>query len=124
MCTFFLSICFQYYLNYGSVQITTFSSLVTRSDMRSISQALQLDKEKILLLSLHQFDTEASFCNKLRYNLSTKRLLPSLMFSPPADSPLHSRSFLQNADHSLHILLIQMDLEESHCSDELIASAK
>lgn len=35
-----------------------------------------------------------------------------------------ARSFLQNAVRTLHILFIQMDLEESHCSDELIASAK
>uniref|UniRef100_A0A3Q1AXV9 RING-type E3 ubiquitin transferase n=1 Tax=Amphiprion ocellaris TaxID=80972 RepID=A0A3Q1AXV9_AMPOC len=34
------------------------------------------------------------------------------------------QGFLQNAGPSLHIMLIQMDLEESHCSDELIASAK
>lgn len=34
------------------------------------------------------------------------------------------RGFLQDAVNSLHILFIQMDLEESQCSDELIASAK
>ncbi|XP_040922673.1 E3 ubiquitin-protein ligase rnf213-beta isoform X2 [Toxotes jaculatrix] len=81
------------------VEITTFSSLLTRSDVKVVANALGLRSDRILLLSLHQFDTEVSFCNKMR-------------------------GFLQNADHSLHILLIQMDLEESHCSDELIASAK
>lgn len=34
------------------------------------------------------------------------------------------RSFLHHAGRSLHLLFIQMDLEESQCSDELIASAK
>ncbi|XP_076616648.1 E3 ubiquitin-protein ligase rnf213-beta isoform X2 [Chaetodon auriga] len=81
------------------LEITTFSSLLTRSDVRVVAHALGLHTDRILLLSLHQFDTEVSFCNKIR-------------------------GFLLDAGHSLHILLIQMDLEESHCSDELIASAK
>ncbi|XP_026207099.1 E3 ubiquitin-protein ligase rnf213-beta isoform X2 [Anabas testudineus] len=81
------------------LEITTFSSLLTRSDVRVVAHALGLHTDRILLLSLHQFDTEVSFYNKIR-------------------------GFLQDAGHSLHILLIQMDLEESHCSDELIASAK
>ncbi|KAK9530838.1 hypothetical protein VZT92_012317 [Zoarces viviparus] len=81
------------------LEITTFSSLLTRSDVRVVAPALGLHTERILLLSLHQFDTEVSFCNKIR-------------------------GFLQDAGPSLRILLIQMDLEESHCSDELIASAK
>lgn len=59
-------LCLQFCLLSDSVQMTTFSSLVTRSDIRLMAQALQLDTEKILLLSLHQFDTEASFCNKIR----------------------------------------------------------
>uniref|UniRef100_A0A3P8SYM7 RING-type E3 ubiquitin transferase n=1 Tax=Amphiprion percula TaxID=161767 RepID=A0A3P8SYM7_AMPPE len=80
------------------LEITTFSSLLTRSDVRVVAHALELHTDRILLLSLHQFDTEVSFCNKIR-------------------------GFLQNAGPSLHIMLIQMDLEESHCSDELIASA-
>ncbi|KAM3592519.1 uncharacterized protein V6R79_020598 [Siganus canaliculatus] len=81
------------------LEITTFSSLLTRSDIRVVAQALSLDTGRILLLSLHQFDTEVSFCNKIR-------------------------GFLQDAGNSLHILFIQMDLEESHCSEELVASAK
>ncbi|XP_054454921.1 E3 ubiquitin-protein ligase rnf213-beta [Anoplopoma fimbria] len=81
------------------LEITTFSSLLTKSDIRVVAPALGLHTEKILLLSLHQFDTEVSFCNMIR-------------------------GFLQDADPSLRILLIQMDLEESNCSDELIASAK
>ncbi|XP_041671343.1 E3 ubiquitin-protein ligase rnf213-beta isoform X2 [Cheilinus undulatus] len=81
------------------LEITTFSSLLTRSDVRRLAHDLGLHPSKILLLSLHQFDTEVSFCNKIR-------------------------GFLQNAEHSLHILFVQMDLEESLCSDELIASAK
>ncbi|XP_056285146.1 E3 ubiquitin-protein ligase rnf213-beta isoform X2 [Pseudoliparis swirei] len=81
------------------LEITTFSSLLTRSDVRVVAPALGLQAESLLLLSLHQFDTEVSFCNKIR-------------------------GFLGDAGPSLHILLIQMDPEESHCSDELIASAK
>ncbi|XP_051795751.1 E3 ubiquitin-protein ligase rnf213-beta [Acanthochromis polyacanthus] len=81
------------------LEITTFSSLLTRSDVRVVAHALGLHTDRILLLSLHQFDTEVSFCNKIR-------------------------GFLHDAGQSLHIMLIQMDLEESHCSDELIASAK
>uniref|UniRef100_A0A3B4YE64 RING-type E3 ubiquitin transferase n=1 Tax=Seriola lalandi dorsalis TaxID=1841481 RepID=A0A3B4YE64_SERLL len=79
------------------LEITTFSSLLTRSDVKVVAHALGLHSDSILLLSLHQFDTEVSFCSTI--------------------------GFLQEAGHSLHILLIQMDLEESHCSDELIASA-
>ncbi|XP_028287710.1 E3 ubiquitin-protein ligase rnf213-beta isoform X2 [Parambassis ranga] len=81
------------------LEITTFSSLLTRSDVKVVAHAVGLHTDRFLLLSLHQFDTEVSFCNKIR-------------------------GFLQEAGQSLHILLIQMDLEESHCSDELIASAK
>ncbi|XP_037836891.1 E3 ubiquitin-protein ligase rnf213-beta isoform X2 [Kryptolebias marmoratus] len=81
------------------LEVTTFSSLLTRSDVRVLAHALGLHTDRILLLSLHQFDTEVSFCNK-------------------------TRTFLQNVGHSLHILFIQMDLEECQSCDELIASAK
>ncbi|RVE59876.1 hypothetical protein OJAV_G00193340 [Oryzias javanicus] len=81
------------------LEVTTFSSLLTRSDVRVMAHALGLHTDRFMLLSLHQFDTEVSFCNKIR-------------------------SFLHDAGPSLHLLLIQMDLEESQCSDELIASAK
>ncbi|XP_020567705.1 E3 ubiquitin-protein ligase rnf213-beta isoform X2 [Oryzias latipes] len=81
------------------LEITTFSSLLTRSDVRVMARALGLHPDRFMLLSLHQFDTEVSFCNKIR-------------------------SFLHHAGRSLHLLFIQMDLEESQCSDELIASAK
>ncbi|XP_034715873.1 E3 ubiquitin-protein ligase rnf213-beta isoform X2 [Etheostoma cragini] len=81
------------------LEITTFSSLLTKLDVKVVAHAVGLHTNRILLLSLHQFDTEVSFCNKIR-------------------------GFLQNAGHSLHIVLIQMDLEESNCSEELIASAK
>ncbi|KAM8837147.1 E3 ubiquitin-protein ligase rnf213-beta [Spinachia spinachia] len=81
------------------LEVTTFSGLLTRSDVRVVTPALGLHSERTLLLSLHQFDTEVSFCNKIR-------------------------AFLEDASSSLHILFIQMDLEESHCRDELIASAK
>ncbi|XP_062858949.1 E3 ubiquitin-protein ligase rnf213-beta [Trichomycterus rosablanca] len=81
------------------IEITTFSSLLTKADERDLTQALDLDMERLLLLSVHQFDTEASFCSKIR-------------------------CFMRNAHVSLHILLVQMDMEESLCKNELIASAK
>lgn len=51
------------------VQITTFSSLLTRSDVHVVAHALGLHSDRILLLSLHQFDTEVSFCSTIRYQL-------------------------------------------------------
>ncbi|XP_076855501.1 E3 ubiquitin-protein ligase rnf213-beta isoform X2 [Brachyhypopomus gauderio] len=81
------------------IEVTTFSNLLTKADVRDLTRALGLSVERILLLSLHQFDTEASFCSKIRY-------------------------FLQNAGLSLHILLVQMDIEDSPWKNELIASAK
>uniref|UniRef100_A0A9J7YJS3 RING-type E3 ubiquitin transferase n=1 Tax=Cyprinus carpio carpio TaxID=630221 RepID=A0A9J7YJS3_CYPCA len=81
------------------LEVTTFSSLLTEADVRNIAPALGLTTERFLLLSLHQFDTEASFCNKIR-------------------------SFLRESGLSLYILLVQMDMEESLCKNELIASAK
>uniref|UniRef100_A0A3P9BT85 RING-type E3 ubiquitin transferase n=1 Tax=Maylandia zebra TaxID=106582 RepID=A0A3P9BT85_9CICH len=94
----FLEDCLKVYQESSKfLEVTTFSSLLTKSDVKVVAHALGLHTDRILLLSLHQFDTEVSFCNKI--------------------------GFLQNAGHSLHILLIQMDLEESRCSSELIASA-
>ncbi|XP_028976279.2 E3 ubiquitin-protein ligase rnf213-beta isoform X3 [Esox lucius] len=81
------------------IEVTTFSSLLTKFDVRGLAQALGVQAKTVLLLSLHQFDTEVSFCNKIR-------------------------GFLQDDSQSLHILVVQVDIEESHCSDELIASAK
>ncbi|XP_072568016.1 E3 ubiquitin-protein ligase rnf213-beta isoform X2 [Paramormyrops kingsleyae] len=75
------------------MEVTTFSSLLTRSDVQAISSC------KLLLLSLHQFDTEASFSSKIR-------------------------CFIQDGAPSTRILLIQTDMEESTYSNELIASAK
>ncbi|XP_029109785.1 E3 ubiquitin-protein ligase rnf213-beta [Scleropages formosus] len=76
-------------------EITTYSSLLTQLDI----QSLGMNSCQLLLLSLHQFDTEASFCSKIRL-------------------------FLRDGSQCHHILLIQMDVEESVCSNELIASAK
>ncbi|XP_050980097.1 LOW QUALITY PROTEIN: E3 ubiquitin-protein ligase rnf213-beta-like [Labeo rohita] len=81
------------------LEVTTFSNLLTGADLRNLAPALGLSIERFLLLSLHQFDTEASFCSKIR-------------------------SFLRESGIALHILLVQMDLEESLCKNELIASAK
>ncbi|KAL0964856.1 hypothetical protein UPYG_G00329960 [Umbra pygmaea] len=81
------------------IEVTTFSSLLTKADVRGLADTLGLHNQTFLLLSLHQFDTEVSFCSKIR-------------------------DFLQDVVQSLHILVVQMDFEESQCSDELIASAK
>ncbi|KAK9965830.1 hypothetical protein ABG768_004896 [Culter alburnus] len=81
------------------LEVTTFSNLLTGADVRNLAPALGLSTERLLLLSLHQFDTEVSFCSKIR-------------------------SFLKESGLSLHILLVQMDMEESLCKNELIASAK
>ncbi|KAL1264673.1 hypothetical protein QQF64_005028, partial [Cirrhinus molitorella] len=81
------------------LEVTTFSNLLTGADVRNLAPALGLSTERFLLLSLHQFDTEASFCSKIR-------------------------SFLRESGLPLHILLVQMDMEESLCKNELIASAK
>uniref|UniRef100_A0A8C1VS82 RING-type E3 ubiquitin transferase n=1 Tax=Cyprinus carpio TaxID=7962 RepID=A0A8C1VS82_CYPCA len=81
------------------LEVTTFSNLLTKADVRNLAPALGLSTEQFLLLSLHQFDTEVSFCSKIR-------------------------SFLKESGLSLHILLVQMDMEESLCKNELIASAK
>ncbi|XP_036427896.1 E3 ubiquitin-protein ligase rnf213-beta isoform X2 [Colossoma macropomum] len=81
------------------IEVTTFAGLLTKADVRNLTQALGLSMEQLLLLSLHQFDTEASFCRKIR-------------------------NFLQRPSLSIHILLVQTDMEESLCKNELIASAK
>ncbi|XP_058845777.1 E3 ubiquitin-protein ligase rnf213-beta isoform X2 [Acipenser ruthenus] len=81
------------------IEVTTFSSLLTQSDIRALAQSLGMETSKLLLLSLHQFDTEFSFCTKIR-------------------------SFLRLEDCALQVLLVQTDTEESLHSEELIASAK
>uniref|UniRef100_W5N5V3 RING-type E3 ubiquitin transferase n=1 Tax=Lepisosteus oculatus TaxID=7918 RepID=W5N5V3_LEPOC len=81
------------------IEVTTYSSLLTQSDVRAVAQALSLDTSGILLLSLHQFDTESSFCSNIR-------------------------NFLREDRASLRVLLVQTDVEESAHCDELIASAK
>ena len=48
-------------------QVTTFSSLLTTSDVKTVAHVLGLPRDRLLLLSLHQFDTEASFYSKIRY---------------------------------------------------------
>lgn len=65
LCSF--KILLKYYLMLFFYQVTTFSSLLTRSDVGTVAQVLGLQSDKLLLLFLHQFDTEASFYSKLRY---------------------------------------------------------
>ncbi|MBN3307566.1 RN213 ligase, partial [Amia calva] len=81
------------------IEVTTFSSLLTQSDVRAMAQALDLGISRLLLLSLHQFDTESSFCTKIRI-------------------------FLRDSGPGPQVLIIQTDIEESLHSEELIASAK
>uniref|UniRef100_A0A3Q2W9T3 RING-type E3 ubiquitin transferase n=1 Tax=Haplochromis burtoni TaxID=8153 RepID=A0A3Q2W9T3_HAPBU len=59
------------------LEVTTFSSLLTKSDVKVVAHALGLHTDKILLLSLHQFDTEVSFCNKIRAQLDRLSLVRS-----------------------------------------------
>ncbi|XP_043570814.1 E3 ubiquitin-protein ligase rnf213-alpha-like isoform X1 [Chiloscyllium plagiosum] len=81
------------------VEVTTFSRLLTKTDVKVLVKELGNNVEEFFLLFLHQFDTEYSFCKKIR------------------------ESF-QNMNTGTRVLLIQMDTEESSQSSELIASAK
>uniref|UniRef100_A0A3P9I788 RING-type E3 ubiquitin transferase n=1 Tax=Oryzias latipes TaxID=8090 RepID=A0A3P9I788_ORYLA len=63
------------------LEITTFSSLLTRSDVRVMARALGLQPDRFMLLSLHQFDTEVSFCNKIRYELDLCPILHGVWLS-------------------------------------------
>uniref|UniRef100_A0A8C4TA23 RING-type E3 ubiquitin transferase n=1 Tax=Erpetoichthys calabaricus TaxID=27687 RepID=A0A8C4TA23_ERPCA len=81
------------------VEITTFSSLLTQSDIRLSAKTLNIEYRQILLLSLEQFDTEFSFCKRIR-------------------------NFLQEEGFAIQVLVVQADCEESTHSEELIASAK
>uniref|UniRef100_UPI00398F666A E3 ubiquitin-protein ligase rnf213-alpha-like isoform X2 n=1 Tax=Pristiophorus japonicus TaxID=55135 RepID=UPI00398F666A len=81
------------------VEVTTFSRLLTKSDIKVLVKELGNDVGEFFLLFLHQFDTEYSFCKKIR------------------------KSF-QSLKTGARVLLIQMDTEESTQSSELIASAK
>ncbi|XP_072098539.1 E3 ubiquitin-protein ligase rnf213-alpha-like isoform X2 [Mobula birostris] len=84
---------------HGFVEVTTFSRLLTRSDINLLDKELGDIVGKFVLLFLHQFDTEYSFCKKIR-------------------------EALQGLNTQACVVLIQMDTEESSQSAELIASAK
>nr|XP_014350051.1 PREDICTED: E3 ubiquitin-protein ligase RNF213-like [Latimeria chalumnae] len=86
-------------LNYRFVEITTFSRLLTQVDVQVLENDHGLCNEDILLLSLHQFDTEYSFNERIR-------------------------QFLKPRGGRKQIVLVQTDTEESLRSSELIASAK
>ncbi|XP_078257452.1 E3 ubiquitin-protein ligase rnf213-alpha-like isoform X1 [Rhinoraja longicauda] len=81
------------------VEVTTFSRLLTKSDLDLLDKELGNDVAEFVLLFLHQFDTEYSFCKKIR-------------------------EAFQSLNTQARVLLIQMDTEESSQSSELIASAK
>uniref|UniRef100_A0A8D3BWR0 RING-type E3 ubiquitin transferase n=1 Tax=Scophthalmus maximus TaxID=52904 RepID=A0A8D3BWR0_SCOMX len=77
-------------------EVTTFSRLLTTSDLEPLEQMFQ----SIELLSLQQFDTEHSFLKKIRFNGSSHI------------GPCNK------------ILIIQCDFDEASHSANLIASAK
>ncbi|XP_048466706.1 E3 ubiquitin-protein ligase rnf213-alpha-like [Rhincodon typus] len=81
------------------VEVTTFSRLLTKTDVKVLVKELGDNVEEFSLLFLHQFDTEYSFCKKIRESFQSLRT-------------------------GTQVLLIQMDTEESSHSSELIASAK
>ncbi|KAG7242861.1 hypothetical protein INR49_018116 [Caranx melampygus] len=82
-------------------EVTTFSRLLTASDLEPLEQMLH----SVELLSLQQFDTEHSFLKKIRTFLT-------------ADN--HS----SNTEPCNKILIIQSDFDEATHSANLIASAK
>ncbi|XP_058848399.1 E3 ubiquitin-protein ligase rnf213-alpha-like isoform X1 [Acipenser ruthenus] len=78
-------------------EVTTFSRLLTASDIEKLSSEIH-GLPNIVLLSLQQFDTEHSFLKKIRHFL--------------------------DANVGNKILIIQTDFEEGSQSANLIASAK
>ncbi|TNN72678.1 E3 ubiquitin-protein ligase rnf213-alpha [Liparis tanakae] len=82
-------------------EVTTFSRLLTASDLEPLEQVLH----SVELLSLQQFDTEQSYLKKIRNFLTAK----------------NGRS---NTGPCNKILLIQCDFNEASHSANLIASAK
>ncbi|XP_037333444.2 E3 ubiquitin-protein ligase rnf213-alpha isoform X2 [Pungitius pungitius] len=82
-------------------EVTTFSRLLTASDLEPLEQLLH----SVELLSLQQFDTEHSYLKKIRNFLTAKK----------------GRSDTKPCNK---ILLIQCDFDEASHSANLIASAK
>uniref|UniRef100_A0A3B5AHP7 RING-type E3 ubiquitin transferase n=1 Tax=Stegastes partitus TaxID=144197 RepID=A0A3B5AHP7_9TELE len=89
------------------LEITTFSSLLTRSDVKVVAHALGLHTDRILLLSLHQFDTEVTFCNKIRYNSYLFHALkPCFVFSIKGIwHSVHVDDLRDSEDMSLNLLV-------------------
>ncbi|XP_078017826.1 E3 ubiquitin-protein ligase rnf213-alpha isoform X1 [Epinephelus lanceolatus] len=82
-------------------EVTTFSRLLTASDLEPLEQVLH----SVELLSLQQFDTEHSFLKKIR-------------------NVLTAENGNRNIGPCNKILLIQSDFDEASHSANLIASAK
>ncbi|XP_077939881.1 E3 ubiquitin-protein ligase rnf213-alpha isoform X1 [Gasterosteus aculeatus] len=82
-------------------EVTTFSRLLTASDLEPLEQLLH----SVELLSLQQFDTEHSYLKKIRNFLTAKK-------------------GISNTKPCNKILLIQCDFDEASHSANLIASAK
>ncbi|XP_072098497.1 E3 ubiquitin-protein ligase rnf213-alpha-like [Mobula birostris] len=79
-------------------EVTTYSRLLTASDIEFLKRELSGSVGNIFLFSLQQFDTEHSFLKKIRHCI--------------------------DSSHGNIILLIQTDFENSSQSANLIASAK
>lgn len=72
--------------------------------------------------SAARYGTTPLYLNTTSYTL---RFFSLAVFITLTFSLLYCFSaFLQDAGPSIRILVVQMDIEDSHCSDELIASAK
>ncbi|KAK7926035.1 hypothetical protein WMY93_008345 [Mugilogobius chulae] len=87
------------YGNTFFTEVTTFSRLLTASDLKSLEQN-GLSAE---LLSVQQFDTEHCFLKKIRNFLTTGQ---------------------HNPESNIRILIIQCDFDEAAQSAKLVASAK
>ncbi|KAM3598560.1 uncharacterized protein V6R79_019582 [Siganus canaliculatus] len=87
--------------NSSFTEVTTFSRLLTASDLKPLEQMLR----GVELLSLQQFDTEQSFLKKIR----------SFLTDDNGNS---------NTGLSYKILIIQCDFDEASLNANLIASAK
>ncbi|CAL8303834.1 unnamed protein product [Merluccius merluccius] len=81
-------------------EVTTFSRLLTASDLEKLEQLLH----SVELLSLQQFDTEQSFLKKIRLFFTTQNGV--------------------NDGSGNKVLIIQSDFDEASHSANLIASAK
>ncbi|XP_062387528.1 E3 ubiquitin-protein ligase rnf213-alpha [Sardina pilchardus] len=77
-------------------EVTTFSRLLTASDLGQLQEAVRC----IELLSLQQFDTEYSFLKKIRTFLDTARGSKILIIQTDFDEATHSSNLIASAKYS------------------------